>query len=55
MHKGIFVLRAVQAPGLVVPTQAAFVAVALAVDALKGDGDVYLRSSPVHLPVAATP
>lgn len=55
VHKGEFGVGAVQAPGLVVPAQAAFIAISFAADSPVGNGHVYLRSPPVHLPVTASP
>lgn len=55
VDKGKFGLRAVQTPGLVIPAQAAFVAVSFATDAFVSNGNVYLCSFPVHLPVRTAP
>lgn len=51
VHEGEFGVRAVQTPGLVVPAQAAFVAISFAADSLVGNCNVYLCPPPVHLPV----
>lgn len=55
VHKRKFGLRAVEAPGLVVPAQAALIAVSFTTDAPVGNSHIYLRSPPVHLPVTTSP
>lgn len=55
VYEGEFGVGAVQTPGVAVPAQTAFVAITLAADPLVGDGNVYFSSSPVHLPVTASP
>lgn len=55
VHKGEFGVRAVQTPGLVVPAQAAFVAISFTADSPVSNGNVYLCSFPVHLPVTTSP
>lgn len=55
VHKWVFRPRAVQAPGLVVPAQAALVAGAFAAYPPVGNSDVSFCASPVHLPVATIP
>lgn len=55
VHKGEFGVRAVQAPRLVVPAQAALVGISFAKDSSVGNSHIYLRSPPVHLPVVTSP
>lgn len=55
VHKGEFGVRTVQTPGLVVPAQAAFIAVSFTTDSSVSDSNVYLCPSPVNLPVTASP
>lgn len=55
VYKGEFGVGAVQTPGLVVPAQTALIAVAFTADPPVGNSNVYFRSLPVHLPVAASP
>lgn len=54
VHKGEFGVRAVQTPGLVVPAQAALIAVSFTADSPVANSHVHLCPPPVHLPVTAT-
>lgn len=54
VHKEKFV-SAIQTPGLVVPAHAALVALSFAADSPVGYGYVDLCSTPIHLPVTASP
>lgn len=51
VHERHFGIRAVQAPGLVVPAQTAFVIVAFAADSLVCYSNVNLCALPLHFPV----
>lgn len=55
MNNRVLGIWAVKAPGLVIPSQAAFVPVSLTANSLVRDGNVYLRAIPLHLPVTRTP
>lgn len=55
VHKGEFGIRAVQTPRLVVPAQAAFIAISFTADSPVGNSHVHLCSPPVHLPVTTSP
>lgn len=55
VHNGKFGVRTVQTPGLVIPAQAAFIAVSFTTDSPVGHSYVYLCSPPVHLPVTTSP
>lgn len=55
VHKGEFGIRAVQTPRLVVPAQAAFIAISFTTDSPVGNSHVHLCSPPVHLPVTTSP
>lgn len=55
VHKWVFGVRAVQTPGLVIPSQAALIALSFTVDSPVGNSHVDFCSRPVHLPVITRP
>lgn len=55
VHKWVFGFRAVQTPGLVIPAQAALIAISFTADSPVGNGHVDFCSPPVYLPVTTSP
>lgn len=53
VHEWEFGVGAVQAPGLVVPAQAAIIAISFTTDSSVGNSHVNLRALPVYFPVTA--